>query len=135
MANSCLSNWPREKREPSHLPSSTQHDPEDQFILGSFNMFRHTLRCSGFHTSQCTTQKKRDGMMIFLIILRYLHLYYVKVELIDNLDITKKISCAHFGVTRKTKFILNCSFSYFSPLLKVIMSLYKLSFPCCLKRF
>lgn len=133
MANSCLSNWPREEREPSPLPSNTQQDPEDQFILGSFNMFRHTLRCSGFHTSQCTTQKKRDGMMIFLIILRCLHFYYVKVELIDNLDVMKKI-CAHFGVT-KTKFILNCSFPYFSLLLKVIMSLYKLSFSCCLKRF
>lgn len=122
-------------KENLHLSPPTQQDPEDQFILGPFNMFRHTLRCLGFHTSQCTTQKKRDGMMIFLIILRYLHFYYVKVELIDNLDVMKKILCAHFGVTRKTKFILNCSFSYFSLLLKVIMSLYKLSFSCCLKRF
>lgn len=30
--------------------------------------------------------------MIFLIVLRYLHLYYVKAELIGILDITKKMS-------------------------------------------
>lgn len=56
--------------------------------------------------------------MIFLIILRVLHLYSVKVELIGILDIMKNVNVHMYVhilvcVTRKTKYILNYPFLYF----------------------